>query len=90
MKKPEATPAKVVSAPAKPKPAQGPRSSAERRTSFKFILGYLKRECCQLILGLFFMLGAALVDIVTPIFIGRIIDYMREGNWDAIGELCLY
>ena len=80
---------KVEIVAAKPA-AKAPRTKEQRSASFRFILGYLKRECCHLILGLFFILGASAVDLVTPIFIGRVIDHMRKGEFDEIGTLCLY
>ena len=41
-------------------------------------------------MGLIFMFGASLVEYVTPLFIGRVVDLMREGKFDEIGEVCAY
>ena len=71
-------------------PAKAPRTKQQKNASFKFILGYAKRECCSVVMGLIFMFGASLVEYVTPIFIGRVVDLMREGKFDEIGEVCAY
>ena len=71
-------------------PAKAPRSKQQKNASFKFILGYAKRECCSVVMGLIFMFGASLVEYVTPLFIGRVVDLMREGKFDEIGEVCAY
>lgn len=77
---------KEAAAPAK-KPS---RSKEERSASFKFILGYAKRECCSIVLGIIFLIGGSLSDLVVPLFIGRVIDLLKEEDYDGVGTLCLY
>ena len=72
------------------KPAKKPRSKEDRDESFKFILGYAKRECGSISLGILFLIGGSLSDLAVPLFIGRVIDYIQKGDYDAVGTLCLY
>jgi len=37
-----------------------------------------------------FLVGGMLSDVITPLFIGKIIDYTEKAEWDQIGELCGY
>ena len=70
----------AVAAPKKvhfedPKPAEKKkpvvvRTKEERNESFKFIMGYAKRECCSIIIGLIFLVGGSLSDLAIPYFIG--------------------
>lgn len=41
-------------------------------------------------IGIFFLIGGSLSDLAIPIFIGRVVDYLKDGDYDAIGTLCLY
>ena len=70
--------------------APAARSKDERKKSFKFILGYAKRECCSIIIGILFLIGGSLSDLSVPFFIGKVIDLLSKGDYDAIGDYCLY
>ena len=37
-----------------------------------------------------FLIGGSLSDLAIPLFIGRVIDYLQKGDFDGVGELCLY
>ena len=76
--------------PAPAKPAAKQRTKEDRDASFKFIMGYAKRECGSITLGIFFLIGGSLSDLAVPLFIGRVIDLLQEGDFDGIGTLCLY
>ena len=52
------------------------RSKEERQRSFKFIMGYARRECCSISLGIIFLVGGSLSDLTMPYFIGKIIDFL--------------
>ena len=67
-----------------------PRSKQQKQESFNFIKGYAKRECCSLILGCIFLLGGNLIEFTIPLFLGKTIDLMQAGDFDAVGTLCLY
>ena len=53
-------------------------------------MSYAKRECCSIVLGCIFLVGANGCDLVIPLYIGRVIDLLAEGNYDAVGELSGY
>ena len=53
-------------------------------------MGYAKRECCTIVIGIFFLIGGSLSDLAIPMFIGRVVDFLKEEDYDAIGTLCLY
>lgn len=77
------------SAPAKPD-GKAARSKEQTAASKKWVLGYAKRECCSITIGMCFLVGGMLSDVITPLFIGKIIDYTEKAEWDQIGELCGY
>ena len=83
--KPAEKPAEAPKPPAKPA-----RTSEEKAESFKFIKGYAYRECGSIVLGIIFLVGGSLSDLAVPLFIGRVIDYLQKGDFDAVGTLCLY
>mmetsp|Transcript_33690 Transcript_33690/g.44444 ORF Transcript_33690/g.44444 Transcript_33690/m.44444 type:complete len:150 (-) Transcript_33690:220-669(-) len=66
------------------------RTKEQKQASFKFMLGYAKRECCSVILGVIFMLGASSVEVLMPIFLGEVVDSMASGEFDKVGTLCAY
>ena len=37
-----------------------------------------------------FLIGGSLSDLAIPLFIGRVIDLLQKGDFDGVGELCLY
>ena len=39
-------------------------------------MGYAKRECCSIVLGIFFLIGGAMSDLSVPYFIGKVIDLL--------------
>ena len=53
-------------------------------------MGYAKRECGSITLGILFLIGGSLSDLAVPLFIGRVIDLLQDGDFDGIGTLCLY
>ena len=53
-------------------------------------MGYAWRECCSITLGMIFLIGGSLSDLAIPLFIGRVIDLLKKGDFDGVGELCLY
>ena len=53
-------------------------------------MGYAKRECCSIILGILYLLGGSISDLAIPLFIAQVIDYANEEKWDDVGTLCLY
>lgn len=53
-------------------------------------MGYARRECCSIVLGIFFLIGGAMSDLSVPYFIGKVIDLLEKGDYGAIGDLCLY
>jgi len=66
------------------------RIEAQRTESSAFVMGYAKRECCSISLGMVWLVGGLLSDLSVPIFIGRVVDLNKEEKYDDIGELCLY
>ena len=66
------------------------RTKEEKDKAFRFVLGYAWRECCSISLGMLFLIGGSLSDLAIPLFIGRVIDYLQKGDFDGVGELCLY
>ena len=66
------------------------RTKEEKDKAFRFVLGYAWRECCSISLGILFLIGGSLSDLVIPLFIGRVIDLLQKGDFDGVGELCLY
>lgn len=54
------------------------------------MMGYAKKQCCSIILGVIFMLGASSTEIVTPLFIGAVIDRFEKRDFDGVTTLCLY
>ena len=50
--------------------AAGPPEKKKNKGSFKFVLGYARRECCSIIFGMFFLAGGAIADLAVPFFIG--------------------
>lgn len=71
-------------------PKKPPRSKEQKSESFNFILGYAKRECGSILLGIVFLIGGSLSDLAVPLFIGRVVDLLQKGEFDEIGTLCLY
>ena len=53
-------------------------------------MGYAKRECCSIILGIVFLIGGSLSDLAVPYFIGKVIDLLEKGDYGTIGDYCLY
>ena len=53
-------------------------------------MGYAWRECGSISLGILFLIGGSLSDLVIPLFIGRVIDLLQKGDFDGVGTLCLY
>ena len=66
------------------------RSKEDKDKAFRFVLGYAWRECCSISLGMIFLIGGSLSDLAIPLFIGRVIDLLQKGDFDGVGELCLY
>ena len=66
------------------------RTKQEKDKAFRFVLGYAWRECCSISLGMIFLIGGSLSDLAIPLFIGRVIDLLQKGDFDGVGELCLY
>lgn len=66
------------------------RIEAQRTESSAFVMGYAKRECCSISLGMVWLVGGLLSDLSVPIFIGRVVDLNKEEKYDEIGTLCLY
>lgn len=84
----EVVPAAAEAAtPPKAAAAAGPKKI---KGSFKFVCGYARRECCQIIFGMFFLMGGMIADLVVPLFIGRVVDLINEDDYDGVGEICLY
>ena len=54
------------------------------------MLGYAKRECCSVILGVIFMCFASGGEIVVPLYIGACVDMMMNNDMDGIGRLSGY
>ena len=70
-----------------PKPAQ--RSSEQQSQSFKKVWGYATKECCSIAIGLISMVLALSADLLIPVFIGRVVDYLNEEQYEEIGMLCI-
>ena len=51
---------------------------------------YAKRECCSISIGMIFLVGGSLNDLTMPLFIGKVIDFLQRGKYDAVNTLCLY
>jgi ABC-type multidrug transport system fused ATPase/permease subunit len=60
----------------------------KRSQAFKVIMGYFKKNCCQFILGIFFLVGGACSDLSVPYYIGLVIDRLAEEKYDEVGWLC--
>ena len=41
-------------------------------------------------LGIVFLIGGSMSDLSVPFFIGKVIDLLTKGDFDAIGTWCLY
>mmetsp|Transcript_33686 Transcript_33686/g.44435 ORF Transcript_33686/g.44435 Transcript_33686/m.44435 type:complete len:107 (+) Transcript_33686:165-485(+) len=54
------------------------------------MMGYAKRECCSLVLGIIFMLGSASAEVIMPIFVGESVDLMSVGDTEGVSTLCAY
>ena len=67
-----------------------PRSAEQKKASFGFMLKYAKEQCCSVCLGLVFMLGASSGEIIVPLYIGKVIDLIQEGDFDGVGTLSAY
>ena len=70
--------------------AKAKRTKEDRSKSFKFIRGYAYRECCSISLGMLFLIGGSLSDLIVPLFIGWVVNDLKEEDYDAIGTKCLY
>ena len=69
-------------------PAEPAQSSKDRTHSF--LLGYAKRECGYIAIGMFFLVASILGMLAIPAFIGIIIDLLVVGDFEAINISCLY
>ena len=54
------------------------------------MLKYAKKECCSIIIGMLFMIGATSGDVVPPLFYGAVIDLFEERDFDGVNRLCAY
>ena len=72
------------------KPEPEPRSTEERNRSFKFIMGYARRECCSIFIGIIFLILGSMSDLTVPFFIGKIVDLLSKGEYDAVNKWCIY
>ena len=66
------------------------RTDADKDRSFSFILGYAKRECSSIVIGMFFLIGGSAGELALPAFIGIVLDLLAKGDFDTIGTYCLY
>ena len=66
------------------------RTQADKDRSFSFVLGYAKRECCSISIGMFFLIGGSSGELALPAFIGIVIDLLAEGDYETIQTYCLY
>ena len=41
-------------------------------------------------IGLVFLIGGMSSDLLIPLFIGEIVDYLAAEEWDRVGTACLY
>lgn len=60
----------------------------KKKSSLKFVMGYAYRECGSITLGMFYLVGGSVSDLLIPMFIGRVIDYINNGEYDKIGTVC--
>ena len=73
-----------------PEMKKAPRTKEQKKASFNFMLGYAKRECCSVVLGVIFMCFASGGEIVVPLYIGACVDMMMNNDMDGIGRLSGY
>ena len=53
-------------------------------------MGYAKRECCSVTLGMFFLVGGQASDLFIPFMLGKVIDFLAERDQASINDYCLY
>ena len=53
-------------------------------------MGYGKRECCSIWIGMFFLVGGSMGELAMPFFIGVCVDLLSVGDFETIGTYCLY
>ena len=74
---------------AKEAPKKAERTKEQKAESFKKIRAYAGRECFSLIIGLIFLVGGLTSDLLIPLFIGEVVDYLTEEEYDKVGKACL-
>ena len=70
-------------------PKKQERTKEQKAESFKKIRAYAGRECFSLIIGLIFLVGGLTSDLLIPLFIGEVVDYLTEEEYDKVGKACL-
>ena len=43
-------------------------------------MGYGRRECCSISIGMIFLVGAQTSDLMVPYFIGQVIDALEKDD----------
>ena len=66
------------------------RTDEDKDRSFSFILGYAKRECSSIVIGMFFLIGGSAGELALPAFIGIVLDLLAKEELEIIGTYCLY
>ena len=66
------------------------RSKEERKKSLSFVMGYAKREIWWIVLGTIMMTIGQGASLVSPLLIGRAIDYMTLKEYEKINTLILW
>ena len=61
------------------------RSAEQKSNSFKKIRAYAGRECCSLTIGLIFLVLGMASDLLIPLFIGEVVDYLAAEEYDKVG-----
>ena len=63
--------------------------SDKDRKAVKFIFEYAQAEKGSFCFGTVFLVLGQVSDVTIPMFIGFIVDLLREGRFDEIGKWCL-
>ena len=66
-----------------------PEDPDRMRKALQFILKYAAAEKGSFCFGTIFLILGQLSDITMPLFIGHVIDLLREEKYDEVGKWCL-
>jgi ABC-type multidrug transport system fused ATPase/permease subunit len=53
-------------------------------------MGYARRECGSVTLGMVFLVGGQASDLFIPYMIGKVIDFLEDRDQDSINTYCIY